>query len=76
MALGCSKGVHTGTVWTPSREAKKANPGATDYMIAVKLGLCADPLPLDRSHFALVAMDDRPGVLQVHSWGELKVITQ
>jgi hypothetical protein len=74
MTLGCSKAIHVGTVWTPSREAKKAHPGATDYMIAVRLNLCRDPLPLDRSHFALVEFDDRPGVLQVHAWQELKVI--
>lgn len=74
MALGCAQGVHTGTVWTPSKEVKKANPGADDYMIAVKLGMTMDPLPQSRTHFALVAMDDRPGTLQVHPWTELKVI--
>ena len=76
MAMGCSKGVHYGTVWEPSKATKKAHPGKTEYQIAVKLGLTIDPQPLDRSPSALVAFDDRPGTLQCHAWHELKVIEQ
>lgn len=74
MAMGCSKSIHYGTVWVPSKSTKKANAGHNDYQIAVKLGLTVDPLPLDGSHFALVEFDDRPGVLQVHSWQDLTVV--
>jgi hypothetical protein len=74
LAMGCPSGLHVGTVWKPNREEKKANPGATEYEIAVRQGLCQDPLPADGSHYALVEFDDRPGVLQCYSWRDLMVV--
>lgn len=87
LSMGCSVGIHVGTVWKPSREAKARYSQESDYEIAVKLGLTADPLPLtmrcnagpqglsERNvHFAMVEFDDRPGALAVHNWSELKVV--
>lgn len=87
MSMGCSVGIHTGTIWKPDPQVKARYTQESDYEIAVKLGLTADPLPLamrcnagpggltERNvHFALVAFDDRPGVLAVHNWSELKVV--
>lgn len=76
MVMGCSTGVHYGTVWKPDRLTKKAHPQLNEYQIAVNLGLTIDPQPMDSSSFALVQLDDRPGTLRVHPWHELKVIEQ
>ena len=70
-AIQCNKHEHMGTTWVADPNLKRN--GDNDYSIAVRQGLCVDPHP-GIEHFAMVAFDDRPGVLQAHPWSELEVI--
>jgi hypothetical protein len=71
-AIGCTRHEHMGTTWVADPHLKLG--GDDDYHVAVKLGLCADPLPLNEEHYALVQFDDLPGVLQCHPWSELEAV--
>ena len=67
----CSVQVHDGKLFQPHPIFKKR--GETDYEYAVRLGLCVDPKP-PRGEPVMVVLDDRPGVVQAHTWDELEVI--